>query len=313
MIDATEMTAGSATRDEVLTATASLAQFESEIVDLAGRARFARHVRRDPATLAGLTIVILLVAIAVLAPTIAPYGANEKVGAALSPPTLQHLFGTNVQGRDLFSRVVLGSRNSLGVAFPSVLIAVAIGLPIGMLTGFIGGVFDSVFMRLFDILFALPTILLAIALVAYLGPSMFNLILTISILYIPRVAMVARAPTFSVKNREYVLASRMFGARPTWIIRKHVLPNIVAPILVKSSLLLSTALLTEASLSFLGLGIQPPNPSWGADLGKGREFMELGIYQVLFPGMMIMFATLGFNLLGDGLRDYFDPRIRMSA
>ena len=307
------MTAGSATRDEVLTATASLAQFESEIVDLAGRARFARHVRRDPATLAGLTIVILLVAIAVLAPTIAPYGANEKVGAALSPPTLQHLFGTNVQGRDLFSRVVLGSRNSLGVAFPSVLIAVAIGLPIGMLTGFIGGVFDSVFMRLFDILFALPTILLAIALVAYLGPSMFNLILTISILYIPRVAMVARAPTFSVKNREYVLASRMFGARPTWIIRKHVLPNIVAPILVESSLLLSTALLTEASLSFLGLGIQPPNPSWGADLGKGREFMELGIYQVLFPGMMIMFATLGFNLLGDGLRDYFDPRIRMSA
>jgi peptide/nickel transport system permease protein len=313
LIDATEMTAGSATRDEVLTATASLAQFESEIVDLTGRARFARHVRRDPATLAGLTIVIVLVAIAVLAPTIAPYGANEKVGAALSPPTLQHLFGTNVQGRDLFSRVVLGSRNSLGVAFPSVLIAVAIGLPIGMLTGFIGGAFDSVFMRLFDILFALPTILLAIALVAYLGPSMFNLILTISVLYIPRVAMVARAPTFSVKNREYVLASRMFGARPTWIIRKHVLPNIVAPILVESSLLLSTALLTEASLSFLGLGIQPPNPSWGADLGKGREFMELGIYQVLFPGMMIMLATLGFNLLGDGLRDYFDPRIRMSA
>jgi peptide/nickel transport system permease protein len=307
------MTAGSARRDGVVTAAVGLAQVEGGIAELSGYARFARHLKRDPATLVGLAIVVLLVTIAVLAPAIAPYGANEKVGAVLSPPTLQHLFGTNVQGRDLFSRVVLGSRNSLGVAFPSVLIAVAIGLPIGMLTGFIGGTFDSVFMRLFDILFALPTILLAIALVAYLGPSMFNLILTISVLYIPRVAMVARAPTFSLKNREYVLASRMFGARPTWIIRKHILPNIVAPILVESSLLLSTALLTEASLSFLGLGIQPPNPSWGADLGKGREFMELGIYQVLFPGMMIMLATLGFNLLGDGLRDYFDPRIRMSA
>jgi ABC-type dipeptide/oligopeptide/nickel transport system permease subunit len=278
-----------------------------------GFGRFVRHTKRDPATLTGLTIVCALAAIAVLAPLVAPYGANENVGEMLAPPTFRHLFGTNVQGRDLFSRVILGSRNSLGVAFPSVFIAIIIGLPIGMLAGFVGGRFDSAFMRLFDILFALPTILLAIALVAYLGPSTRNLVLTIAILYIPRVAMVARAPTLSVKTREYVYASRMFGARPTWILRKHILPNIAAPVLVEASLLLSTALLTEASLSFLGLGIQPPEPSWGADLGKGREFMELGAYQVLFPGIMIMLAVLGFNLLGDGLRDFFDPRIRKSV
>jgi peptide/nickel transport system permease protein len=273
-----------------------------------GIVRFGRFLGGNPATAIGLAIVVLLLVMAVFAPEIAPYGANDNTGQMLAAPSWEHLFGTNVQGRDLFSRVVLGSRVSLGVAFPSVALALAIGLPIGMLTGFVGGAFDSLFIRLFDIIFALPTILFAIALVAYLGPSTRNLILTIAILYIPRVAMVARSPTLSIKTREFVLASRMFGANMPWILRRHILPNIAGPILIEASLLLSTALLTEAALSFLGLGIQPPNPSWGADLGKGREFMELGAYQVMFPGLMIMIAVLGFNLLGDGLRDYFDPR-----
>ncbi len=277
---------------------------------LSGFTRFRRHVRRDPATLVGLSIVTALILVAVFAPLIAPYGANENARVMLAAPSWQHPFGTNIQGRDIFSRVVLGSRNSLGVAFPSVILAIAVGLPIGMLSGFIGGRFDSLFIRLFDVVFALPTILFAVALVAYLGPSTRNLILTIAVLYIPRVAMVARAPTLSVRTREFVLASRMFGADAGWILRKHILPNIAAPMLVEASLLLSTALLTEAALSFLGLGIQPPEPSWGTDLGKGRQFMELGAYQVMFPGLMIMFAVLGFNLLGDGLRDFFDPRIR---
>jgi len=278
-----------------------------------GVSRFLRHLRRDPATLVGLVIVVVLLLVAAFAPLIAPYGANENVRVMLAPPSWEHPFGTNFQGRDLFSRVILGSRNSLGVAFPSVALAIAIGLPLGMLAGFLGGRFDSLFIRVFDIVFSLPTILFAIALVAYLGPSTRNLILTIALLYIPRIAMVARAPTLSIKTREYVFASRMFGAGTWWILRKHILPNIAAPILVEASLLLSTALLTEASLSFLGLGIQPPEPSWGADLGKGREFMELGTHQVMFPGLMIMLAVLGFNLLGDGLRDFFDPRIRKSA
>jgi peptide/nickel transport system permease protein len=273
-----------------------------------GLPNFLGFLKGNPATAIGLAIVLLLVVMAAFAPEIAPYGANDNTGQMLAAPSWEHLFGTNVQGRDLFSRVVLGSRASLGVAFPSVVLALAIGLPVGMLTGFVGGAFDSLFIRLFDIIFALPTILFAIALVAYLGPSTRNLILTIAILYIPRVAMVARSPTLSVKTREFVLASRMFGAGMPWILRRHILPNIAGPILIEASLLLSTALLTEAALSFLGLGIQPPNPSWGADLGKGREFMELGAYQVMFPGLMIMIAVLGFNLLGDGLRDYFDPR-----
>ena len=279
-------------------------------VEITTGARFLRHLRRDPATLIGLVIVVLLIAMAVFAPLIAPYEANQSTGAMLAKPGWAHLFGTNFQGRDLFSRVVLGSRNSLAVAFPSVLLAVVVGLPIGMLVGFIGGRLDSIFLRLFDILFALPTILFAIALAAYLGPSLQNLILTIAVLYTPRVAMVARGPTLSVKTREFVLAATMFGSGKARIVRKHILPNIMAPILVESSLLLSEALLTEAALSFLGLGVQPPEPSWGADLGKGRQFMELGVHQVIFPGLMIMIAVLGFNLLGDGLRDFFDPRIR---
>ena len=272
--------------------------------------RFLRHLRRDPATLIGLFIVCLLILVALFAPYIATHGANQSTGTLLAQPSWEHPFGTNIQGRDLFSRVVLGSRNSLIVAFPSVLLAVAIGLPLGMLVGYLGGYTDSTVLRVFDIMFALPTILFAIALVAYLGPSLPNLILTITILYIPRVAMVARAPTLSVKTRDFVLAGKMFGARNARILRTHILPNIAAPVLVESSLLLSEALLTEAALSFLGLGVQPPNPSWGADLGKGRQFMELGAHQVVFPGVTIMVAVLGFNLLGDGLRDFFDPRLR---
>ena len=289
---------------------AAVAEVEDLPPRTSGTTRILRHVKRDPATLFGLVIVAALLVTALFAPFIAPYGANENAGIMLGPPSLAHPFGTNIQGRDLFSRVVLGSRNSLGIAVPAVLLAVAVGLPLGMLIGFKGGRFDSFFVRIFDILFALPTVLFAIALVAYLGPSVRNLILTITVLYIPRVAMVARAPTLSIKQREFVLAAKMFGGGTLWSLRKHILPNIAAPVLVESSLLLSEAILTEAALSFLGLGIQPPNPSWGADLGRGREFMELGAHQVIFPGLMIMAAVLGFNLLGDGLRDFFDPRIR---
>ncbi len=293
--------------DSPAEASALAAELPPRISD--GR-RFLRHLRRDAATLIGLAIVALLVLTALFAPQIAPYGANENTGKILAPPSLEHPFGTNIQGRDLFSRVVLGSRNSLGVALPSVLLALSVGLPIGLLAGFIGGWFDSIVLRVFDIMFAMPTILFAIALVAYLGPSLRNLILTIAVLYMPRVAMVARGPTLSLRSREFVLAAKMYGAGTGRILRRHLLPNVMAPVLVEGSLLLSTALLTEAALSFLGLGVQPPNPSWGADLGRGRQFMELGIHQVLFPGMMIMLAVLGFNLLGDGLRDFFDPRIR---
>ena len=182
--------------------------------------------------LIGLVIVISLITVAIFAPQLALYGSNQSTGEILAKPSFEYPFGTNIQGRDLFSRVILGSRNSLGVAFPSVMIAVAIGLPLGMFSGYIGGAFDRLFVRLFDILFAMPTILFAIALVAYLGPSIRNLILTIAALYIPRVALVARAPTLTIKTREYVLAAKMFGSGTFRILRKHIFPNIFAPVVV---------------------------------------------------------------------------------
>ncbi len=275
-----------------------------------GVAKLMRKVIGSPATLTGSAIILLLFSIAILAPLIAPFGANENTGEMLASPSWAHPFGTNIQGRDILSRIILGSRNSLGVAIPAVLLSLVIGIPVGLLSGFIGGFFDIITNRLFDIIFAFPTILFAIVLVAYVGASIENLVVIIAFLFAPRVAVVVRAPTLVVKEKEFVLAGRMFGAKTLWLLRKHVLPNIVGPILIEASLLFSTALLTEASLSFLGLGVQPPNPSWGADLGKGREFMELGVFQVLFPGLTIMLAVLGFNLLSDGLRDLLDPKNR---
>lgn len=279
--------------------------------EMTGPQRFVRYLAKDPAMLLGLLIVIALGATAILSPVLAPYGANESaLDAILQSPGATHIFGTDIQGRDVFSRVLHGSQVSLAVAFPAVLLAVLIGVPIGLATGYLDGPFDLIVMRLFDILFAFPAILLAVSLVAVLGPNMRNLILTIAILYIPRVAVVTRAPTLSVKAREFVTAAKMTGASGIRILIRHILPNVVAPILVEASLLLSVALLTESSLSFLGLGTQPPTPSWGSDLARGRQYMLLGPWQVIFPGIAIMLAVLGFNLLGDALRDYFDPRIR---
>ena len=278
---------------------------------MSGSQRFVRYTLKAPAMLFGLLIVVGLVTMAVLAPLLAPYGANERaLSDILQEPGAAHVFGTDIQGRDIFSRIVYGSQVSLGVTFPAVLLAVLVGVPIGLVSGYSGGWVDLVAMRVFDILFAFPTLLLAVTIVAVMGASLTNLIITIAILYIPRMAVVARAPTLSVKTRDFVAAARVAGAKDGRIVLRHVLPNVLAPILVEASLLLSVALLTESALSFLGLGAQPPTPSWGADLGRGRQYMLLGPWQVIFPGLVIMVAVLGFNLLGDALRDYFDPRIR---
>lgn len=273
--------------------------------------RFGKYLLQDRAMLLGHLLVLGAVAVAVFAPLLAPYDFNESFpNAILSKPSSLHLFGTDVQGRDIFSRVLYGSRVSLGVAFPAVLLSLLVGVPIGLAAGYLGGALDLVLMRIFDILFAFPTILLAIALVAVLGPSLRNLVLTIAILYIPCFAVVTRGPTLSLKTRDFVIAAVMSGAQNSRILLRHILPNVMASILVETSLRLSEALLAEAALSFIGLGAQPPTPSWGADLGRGRAYMLLGPWQVIFPGNAIMLAVLGFNLLGDGLRDFFDPRLR---
>jgi peptide/nickel transport system permease protein len=259
----------------------------------------------------GFAIVVGLILLAMLAPALAPYGANERLlDNILQRPNAAHIFGTDMQGRDILSRVIHGSRISLGVAFPAVALAILVGAPVGLMAGYFGGLLDLIVMRVFEILFGFPAILLAVSIVAVMGPSLPNLVLTIALLYIPSIAMVVRAPTLSLKNQEFVTAATMVGARHGRILVRHILPNVAAPIVVQASLLLSTALLTEAALSFLGIGAQPPTPSWGADLGRGRQYMLLGPWQVIFPGAAIMVAVLGFNLLGDALRDFFDPRIR---
>jgi len=218
--------------------------------------------------------------------------------------------GTDEFGRDVFSRILRGATNSLKVSISAVFLASLAGIAIGALAGYIGGEFDNITMRIMDIFFAFPAILLALAIVAALGPGIRNTILAIAIVYTPIFARVARGPTLTVKSTEFVTAARSIGSRPTYILRKHILPNITAPLIVQVSLALSWAILTEAGLSYLGLGAQPPEPSWGSMLSDSRMMLELAPWLAIFPGIAIMLAVLGFNLFGDGLRDVFDPRLR---
>ncbi|NOZ71790.1 MAG: ABC transporter permease, partial [Chloroflexi bacterium] len=225
-------------------------------------------------------------------------------------PSRQYLMGTDIFGRDAFSRVVRGATNSLKVGIISVSLASLVGIALGTLAGYIGGNFDNILMRIMDIFFAFPAILLALAIVAALGPGMRNTIIAISIVYMPIFARVARGPTLTVKSMEFITAAHSLGARGPYILRKHILPNITAPLIVQVSLALSWAILTEAGLSFLGLGSQPPEPSWGNMLSESRTMIELAPWLAIFPGLAIMLCVLGFNLLGDGLRDVLDPRLR---
>ena len=273
---------------------------------------FLPRLLRDRSGLAGLILItIYLIAALVGAFSLTPYPPNEQhVQDLMQGPSAQYLMGTDMFGRDVFSRVVRGATNSLKVGLLSVAISSLIGIALGSVAGYIGGQFDNVSMRVMDIFFAFPAILLALVIVAALGPGMRNTILAISVVYMPIFARVARGPTLTVKAKEYVLAARSIGTRRSAILRKHILPNITAPLIVQVSLALSWAILTEAGLSFLGLGSQPPEPSWGNMLSESRTLLELAPWLAIFPGLAIMFAVLGFNLLGDGLRDLLDPRLR---
>jgi peptide/nickel transport system permease protein len=260
----------------------------------------------------GLTLVLIYLVMFVCgALLLTPYApTRQDAPNRLQPPQIGHLMGTDQFGRDIYSRIIRGSIFSLRVAFVAVAIAATVGTLIGMLSGYIGGWVDSLIMRILDIFFAFPAILLALSIVAALGPGPNTPIPAVAIVYAPIFARIARAPTLGVKNTEYVQAARSIGARPLAILRWHVLPNILAPVFVTVGLALSWALLTEAGLSFLGLGPQPPEPSWGLMLKEGRNLAEIAPWGVLYPGLAIMFAVLGFNLLGDGLRDLLDPRLR---
>jgi peptide/nickel transport system permease protein len=274
------------------------------------RAVAAALLRSKLATF-GLLVVALLVVSALLGETLAPYGPNElDVTRRLQPPSGEHWFGTDELGRDVLSRVLVAARVSLFVIVVSVGIALVAGVVLGLVAGYYGRWLDDVIMRCMDVLFAFPAILLAIAILAVLGPGITNVMIAIGIVYTPIFARITRASVLSVREEVYVRAARSIGVGDLRLLRLHVLPNVTAPIIVQTSLSLAFALLSEAALSFLGLGVQPPDPSWGRMLLEGRGFVQQAWWMGVFPGAAIFVTVLAFNVLGDALRDALDPRQR---
>jgi peptide/nickel transport system permease protein len=259
---------------------------------------------------AGGAIVAALIVVAVFAATLSPRAPTAlHPGFEIKGPSRTFPLGTDELGRDILSRVIYGARTSLAAALGSVSLAAAAGVPLGTAIGFAGGLLDLIVMRVFDVLFAFPAILLAIAIVAALGPSLTNLILTIAVLTTPQFAVLARGATLAARSLEYVQAAVALGAPGRRVVFGHILPNIAPPVIVAATLNLSIVILVEAGLSFLGLGTQPPAPSWGGMISRGRQYMTIAPWLVVFPGLAIMLAVLGFNLLGDGLRETLDPRL----
>jgi len=260
----------------------------------------------------GLIIVVVLVVSAVLAPWIAPYSpTKQQVTNALQPPSARNLLGTDELGRDILSRIIYGGQASLQVGIIAVGIAMLSGVTLGLIAGYWSNtLLEQVIMRLMDALLALPALVLALALVAALGPSLQNAVIAVGIVGIPAYARLTRGQVLSVKEREFVTAARTTGARDVRIIVTHILPNVTAALIIQSSLGVAFAILAEAGLSFLGLGVQPPTPSWGSMLSAGRGYLDLDPWLVIGPGTAIFIAVLGFNFLGDGIRDVLDPRLR---
>jgi peptide/nickel transport system permease protein len=265
---------------------------------------------RNPIGMVGAVIVLVTVFIAIFAPLIAPYDPSAQGAIRLLPPSWDHLMGTDELGRDTFSRIVYGARVSLQVGIISVIIALLIGGFLGLLSGYFGRWVDTWTMRLVDIMFAFPGIVLAIVIAGLLGPSRRNAMIAIGVIYAPAFARVVRGAVLSIKGEAYMEAAQVLGASNWRLVRQHVLPNIMAPLIVLTTVYLSSAILSEAALSFLGLGTQPPEPTWGGMLNIARTYMEISPWMAIFPGMAIAILVLGFNFLGDGLRDILDPRLR---
>ena len=275
------------------------------------RADIARAVVANRLALVALLVLALLLLAALFGRALAPHAVNEvDVAARLQPPSAEHWLGTDELGRDVFSRILVAARVSVQVGLIAVGIALAAGVTLGLIAGFYGRWIDDVVMRAMDMLFAFPAILLAIAILAVLGPGFANAMIAIGIVYTPIFARITRASVLSVREEVFVRAARSLGAGDLRLLRLHVLPNVLAPIIVQTSLSLAFAILSEAALSFLGLGIQPPDPSWGRMLFEGRGFVQQAWWMGVFPGLAIFLTVLSFNLIGDALRDALDPRQR---
>jgi peptide/nickel transport system permease protein len=256
-----------------------------------------------------VAFVAIVVVLAIGAPLLSPYDpARQTLETRLRPPSLDHLFGTDALGRDVLSRVIYGSRVSLAVAGLSISLAAVVGVSFGLLAGYFRGVLDTVVMRAMDGLLGLPPIFLAIAFVGAFGAGLVPLIIAIAVVVIPRFARLARASTLTIRRLEYVTAAQAIGVPPLAVLRRHIFPNTLSPLIVVAALSISEAIVLEASLSFLGLGVQPPTPSWGTDLRNGRQFLESATWLVIAPGVGVAATVLAINTIGDAVRDRLDPR-----
>jgi len=269
------------------------------------------RLKHNVAGLIGIALLVSLILLALLAPVIAPYDPFDQAPLDfLQGPSRQHLFGTDQFGRDILSRLLYGARVSLPVGLISVAIAAVIGIPLGLLAGFYGRKVDGVIMRLMDIMLAFPGILLALTAITILGPGLNNVMIAVGISAVPAYARLVRSSVMQVKAQAYVESARAAGVSDLRQMLVHILPNILAPIIVLASLGVGTSILAASGLSFLGLGAQPPSPEWGAMLSTGRNYLELAWWITTFPGIFIVLAVLGTNLVGDALRDVLDPRLR---
>ncbi|MBX8802413.1 MULTISPECIES: ABC transporter permease subunit [Pseudochrobactrum] len=274
-------------------------------------AEFWRRFKKQKVAVIALIFIITLVLMAVFAPFVAPYDPTiPDYNAVLQGPSAAHWAGTDTYGRDIFSRIIWGARISLSVGFLSVTLGALAGVSLGIISGYYGRWIDSAVMRLCDLLLAFPGILLAIAVIAILGPGITNVIYAVAIFSIPVFARLARGTTLQLKRTVYVDASRAIGVKDRVIMLRHILPGTLPNVIVYFSMRIGTSILTAASLSFIGLGAQPPSPEWGAMLADGRSYMGVADHLTLFPGIAIFVTVLGFNLFGDGLRDALDPKLR---
>jgi peptide/nickel transport system permease protein len=270
-----------------------------------------RFKKNKPAVF-GLIVVLILVLVAVFAPWIAPYSYDEvNYKESLKPPSAKHWLGTDILGRDIFSRIVYGSRVSLEVGIIAVAISVSIGVVLGLISGYFGGWVDALIMRLVDITYSFPFLLFAIAIMTILGPGFINVFIAIGIINWAWFARVTRGSVLAAKEQEYILAAVAMGASSARIMFKHIMPNVIAPVIVGTALNSGYAILAEAALSFLGIGVQPPYPSWGLMLSDARNYITTAPWMTIYPGLAIALTVLGFILLGNGLRDAIDPRMKV--
>ena len=271
---------------------------------------FWQRFRSDRLALIGASVVLILFGVSLLAPQFAHYDPNQiNAFRVLEPPSGQHWFGTDELGRDVFSRVLFGARISLTVGFVAIGIAVLIGTIVGLVSGYYGGIVDTVLMRLVDIMLCFPVFFLILAVITFLTPSIWCIMIIIGLTGWMSVARLVRAETLSIREMDYITAARCIGCSDIRIIMRHILPNTMSPILVSATLGVAGAILTESALSFLGIGVQPPTPSWGNILTSGKDYIEFAWWLSFFPGLSILVTVLSYNLLGEGIRDALDPRI----